>query len=57
MAVTATIALTPRLVLRSYLATTGRDKRGFSTVGQDARGQPRLIDGTRGVIERNTMRY
>lgn len=49
--------LPARIALRSYLSTTGRDKRGFSTVGPNDQGQPRLVDGTRGVIERNTMRY
>jgi hypothetical protein len=46
-----------RLALQGYLATMGRDKVGFSVVGRDADGQPRFIRGTRGVIERNTMRY
>lgn len=49
--------LAARVAMRSYLATRGRDKRGFSVVGQDRQGQPVLIGGTRGVIERNTMRY
>lgn len=49
--------LSARVAMRSYLATKGRDKRGFSIVGTDAGGKPILIGGTRGVIERNTMRY
>lgn len=42
---------------QSYLATLGRDKVGFSIVERNAEGQPVYIDGMRGVIERNTMRY
>ncbi|MNE86026.1 hypothetical protein D3C80_1830850 [compost metagenome] len=30
---------------------------GFSIVAHNAEGQPVHIDGMRGVIERNTMRY
>jgi hypothetical protein len=46
-----------RLALQGYLATIGRDKVGFSVVGREADGQPRFIGSTRGLIERNTMRY
>jgi len=46
-----------RVAIQGYLATLGRDKVGFSIVGQDADGQPVYVDGMRGVIERNTMRY
>ncbi len=46
-----------RLALSGYLATAGSHKVGFSIVGRDADGKPRYIDGVRGVIERNTMRY
>ncbi|MGH8516360.1 MAG: hypothetical protein ACREUE_02760 [Panacagrimonas sp.] len=45
------------LAMRGYLAMGGRDKRGFSVVGRQADGRPIHVDGTRGVIERNTMRY
>jgi hypothetical protein len=45
------------LAMQGYLSTLGRDKRGFSSIGRDANGQPLYIDGTRGVIERNNMRY
>lgn len=48
---------TANLAMQSYLATTGRDKVGFSIVGQSDSGQPLYLGGTRGVIERNTMRY
>ncbi len=46
-----------RLAMQGYLATVGRDKVGFSVVGKQADGQPSYIGGTRGVVERNTMRY
>ena len=40
-----------------YLATLGRGKIGFSSVGVDSDGRPVYVDGVRGTIERNTMRY
>jgi hypothetical protein len=44
------------LVMQSYLATSGKDKVGFTTQGTDEDGKPRLVGGMRGVMERNTMR-
>lgn len=41
--------------MQAYLATRGRDKVGFSAATGDA--QPGTIRGTRGVVERNAMRY
>ncbi|WP_372875817.1 hypothetical protein [Pseudomonas sp.] len=49
--------LAARVATQSYLATLGRNKVGFSIVARNAEGQPVYIDGMRGVIERNTMRY
>ena len=46
-----------RVAMQAYLATIGRDKVGFSVVGRKADGQPLHIASTRGVVERNTMRY
>ena len=46
-----------RLAMHGYLATAGADKVGFSVVGRDGSGQPMLIDGVRGAIERTAMRY
>jgi hypothetical protein len=46
-----------RVAMRSYLATVGRDKIGFSVVGHKKNGEPIFTRGMRGVIERNTMRY
>ena len=45
------------LVMQSYLATSGRDKVGFTRQGVDEEGRPLLVGGMRGVMERNTMRY
>jgi len=39
-----------------YFSTTGRDKVGFTWVHEDG-DAPRLVRGTRGALERNTMRY
>ncbi len=49
--------VTARMAMQAYLATTGRDKLGFSVIGTQADGRPAFIGGTRGVVERNTMRY
>ena len=49
--------MTARVAMQGYLATTGRNKVGFSVTGHTADGSPVYIAGTRGVIERNTMRY
>lgn len=49
--------LAARVAMRGYLSTSGRDKRGFSVVGRQPDGGPVFVGGTRGVIERNTMRY
>ena len=46
-----------RVAMSAYLATFGRNKVGFTVVGNEPDGTPRYIGGTRGVVERNTMRY
>lgn len=43
------------LLTSTYLATLGRDKVGFSHIEQN--GETQLVQGIRGVIERNVMRY
>jgi hypothetical protein len=48
---------TGRLAMQAYLATAGADKVGFTVTGKDANGQPQLIGGVRGAVERNAMRY
>jgi hypothetical protein len=50
-------SITGKLAMRTYLATAGRDKVGFTVIGKQANGKPDYISGVRGVIERNTMRY
>lgn len=45
------------MAMEAYLATIGRDKVGFTIVGRKPDGQPVYGGGTRGVVERNTMRY
>jgi hypothetical protein len=46
-----------RLAMKTYLATIGRGKVGFTQTGRRSHGQPEYIGGMRGVAERNTMRY
>ncbi len=46
-----------RLAMQGYLATAGRNKVGFTVTGRRSDGQPVFIQGVRGVVERNTMRY
>jgi hypothetical protein len=45
-----------RVAMQTYLATTGRDKVGFTLVERSADGTPVYVGGERGMIERNTMR-
>lgn len=49
--------VTGRLAMQGYLATLGRSKVGFTVTGKLPNGQPGYIQGIRGVVERNTMRY
>jgi hypothetical protein len=46
-----------RLAMQGYLATLGRGKIGFSLQERQPGGQQSPVDGMRGVVERNTMRY
>jgi hypothetical protein len=46
-----------RLAMKTYFATIGSDKVGFTVTGKQAHGQPEYIDGMRGLMERNAMRY
>jgi hypothetical protein len=46
-----------RAATKLYLATTGRGKRGFTVIGNPDSANPEFIGGSRGAIERNTMRY
>jgi hypothetical protein len=46
-----------RVAMQGYLATIGREKVGFSIIGNKADGQPLYVGRMRGVVERNAMRY
>src|SRR5688572_12257952 len=46
-----------RMGMKVYLASSGRDKVGFSIVDRTSDGGPVYVGGVRGVVERNTMRY
>jgi hypothetical protein len=47
--------VTSRLAMQGYLATLGRGKVGFTTIGKTQ--PPEYVGGVRGAVERNTMRY
>jgi hypothetical protein len=46
-----------RVATKSYLATFGRGKVGFTVVGKQPSGDPELVGGMLGLVERNAMRY
>jgi len=48
---------TARVAMNTYLSTVGASKVGFSVTGKDSDGKPTYVDGVRGLVERNTMRY
>jgi hypothetical protein len=50
-------SITSRWATSVYLATLGSGKIGFSRTGIDSTGRPAYVEGVRGTIERNTMRY
>ncbi len=54
---TYSFGLSGSIAMKSYLATIGRNKVGFTATNKQANGQPNYIQGVRGVVERNTMRY
>lgn len=45
------------LAMHLYLATVGHDKVGFTKVSPASATEEGYVGGTRGVVERNTMRY
>ena len=57
LAYSYTLRATARMGMNVYLATSGRDKVGFSVVDRTPEGRPVYVGGVRGVVERNTMRY
>jgi hypothetical protein len=46
-----------RTAMKTYLATLGRSKVGFTIASRQSNGQPEYIRGMRGLVERNAMRY
>jgi len=46
-----------RAAIKSYYATIGRDKRGFSIIATGKDGAPVYVGGVRGSLERNAVRY
>jgi hypothetical protein len=46
-----------RAALKTYFATIGRDKRGFSIIATAKNGDPVYVGGVRGSLERNAVRY
>ncbi len=46
-----------RMATQAYMTTAGRDKVGFTVTGHTKDGQPVYINGVRGMVERNAMRY
>ena len=46
-----------RIAMKTYLATLGSSKIGFTIAGRQYNGQPEYIRGMRGLVERNAMRY
>ncbi len=46
-----------KLATAIYLATAGRDKVGFTRTDAGPGGPPQYVQGLRGMVERNIMRY
>ena len=46
-----------RLLMQTYLSTSGSSKIGFTVTGKDDNGKPVYVGGMLGAVERNTMRY
>jgi hypothetical protein len=46
-----------RAAIKTYYATLGRDKRGFSIISAGNDGAPVYVAGVRGSLERNAVRY
>ncbi len=48
--------VTARVAMKAYLSTVGSNKVGFTRVGEPG-SDSEYINGVRGIVERNTMRY
>ena len=46
-----------RFAMSTYFATLGSGKVGFTVIEKDEDGNPVYVEGIRGVIERNSIRY
>jgi len=46
-----------QILVRTYFATAGRDKVGFSIITTEDNGKPVYVKGVRGALERNAVRY
>ena len=46
-----------RAAIKTYYATIGHDKRGFSIIATGKNGDPVYVGGVRGSLERNAVRY
>ena len=51
------VNLLGRVAMQTYLATVATDKVGFTPKDNGAGAAPTLVNGVRGLVERNTMRY
>ena len=49
--------LAGRVAMQSYLATMGSGKLGFTQIERQTGGPKAPVEGMRGAVERNTMRY
>lgn len=49
--------MTGKIAMLAYLNTLARSKVGFTVTGKAPNGQAAYVDGMRGLVERNTMRY
>jgi hypothetical protein len=46
-----------RMAMQAYLGTVSSSKVGFTVLPATGDGEARLVQGTRAMVERNTMRY
>ena len=54
---TYSFGMAARLAMQTYIATLGRSKVGFTVIGKERDGHVIYIQGIRGIVERNTMRF
>ena len=57
LAYSYTYGTAAKLAINAYLGTAGKKKVGFTVTDKRPDGQVEYIDGLRGLVERNTMRY